>query len=212
VSAAATISALVEQADAYLRSLSGPGLPDVLTGIRRWKAGSPGNIDPRSNRVVAAHLKTALLNIPGQPGLTSAIDDASPLLSWATYDLYDRAKIGEPFATGHAFAPIVGEAGPVPAEDFELGLFLIAPHVFYRDHNHAAPELYAPLTGPHGWRFSRRDPLHSKPAHEPVWNEPFRSHAMKAGAVPFLCFYVWTADVNAPASVLPADDWGEIER
>jgi hypothetical protein len=54
--------------------------------------------------------------------------------------------------------------------------------------------------------------LHSKPAHEPVWNEPFRSHAMKAGAVPFLCFYVWTADVNQPASVLPADDWGEIER
>ncbi len=35
-----------------------------------------------------------------------------------------------------------------------MGLFVIAPHVLYRDHAHAAPELYLPLTGPHGWRFA----------------------------------------------------------
>jgi hypothetical protein len=208
----AAVSALVDQASAYLRSLSGPGIPDVLAGLDRWKSGPITNVDPHPNAMVAAHLTTALLNIPGRPGLASAIDAASPFLSWITYDLYDRTAIGEAFATGHAFAPVISEAGPVPAKDFELGLFLIAPHVFYRDHTHAAPELYAPLTGPHGWRYAPGDPLQWTPAHEPVWNEPFRPHAIKAGVVPFLCLYVWTASVNEAASVLAANDWAEIER
>ena len=45
-------------------------------------------------------------------------------------------EIGESFADGHAFASIAGRDALFAAEDFELGLFLIAPHVLYRDHCH----------------------------------------------------------------------------
>ena len=81
----------------------------------------------------------------------------------------------------------------------------------YRDHTHPAPELYAPITGPHGWRFGIADPWKSLPANVPVWNEPDRVHATLVGEHPFLAIYAWTRDVHYPAIVVPADDWAEIE-
>jgi Dimethlysulfonioproprionate lyase len=112
---------------------------------------------------------------------------------------------------GHAAALIVGEGAPFEARDFDMGLFLIAPHVLHRDHNHAAPKLYAPLTGPHGWRFGPGTPLQVQPAHQPVWNPPFQPHLTKVGPVPFLCLTVRTRDVAQRAQVLPADDWAKLE-
>ena len=106
---------------------------------------------------------------------------------------------------------LLGGEGPFAAHDFDLGLFLIAPDVLYRDHRHAAPELYAPLTGPHGWRFGTGRPLIVKPAHQPVWNPPNQPHLTKVGRVPFLCLFVWTKDVNKPADVIAANDWAMLE-
>lgn len=154
----------------------------------------------------------APLSLDGRTSLAAAIAAAAPCLEWVTYDGYPRAEIGAAFADGHAFAALVGETGPVQAADFELGLFIVAPHVFYRDHKHAAPELYAPLTGPHGWRFAPDEPLVWKEAHQPVWNPPLQPHATKVGSVPFLCFYVWTRDVNEAATVIAAGDWAALEQ
>lgn len=210
--AAAAIRRLVDEADIYLSTLPGPGVAEVRDGIARARDGAvrPGGGD--GNAVVSAHLAPALSALaPTHPGLAGAIAGAAPHLDWVTYDAYPRAEIGEAFATGHAFASIIGEGGALSARDYDLGLFLIAPHVLYRDHNHAAPELYAPLTGPHGWRFGPGDPLVVKPAHQPVWNDPFRPHCTKVGPVPFLCLFGWTRDVNEVARVLPAPDWPELE-
>lgn len=196
----------------YLDKLEGPGTDDVRAGFARHRSASVRTIATRANAVVDRHLAAALAAIEGWPDLRQAIAAVAPHLGWVTYDLYDRALIGDAFADGHAFAKLVGPEGVAPAAGYELGLFLIAPGIFYRDHNHAAPELYAPLTGPHGWRFAPGDPLVWQPAHRPVWNEPFRSHAIKAGEVPFLCLYAWTADIDLPAAVIAADDWAVLER
>ena len=132
-------------------------------------------------------------------------------MKWITYDGYPPDQIGEAFRTGHAYASIIGEGSAVPATDFDLGLFLIAPHVLYRDHCHKAPELYVPLTGPHGWRFGPGMPLIVKPAHHPVWNTPYAPHLTKVGAVPLLCLFGWTRDVNVAPQVIQADDWATLE-
>jgi hypothetical protein len=132
-------------------------------------------------------------------------------LRWITYDLYPRDEIGPRFPQAHAFCSLVGETGFVPAQDYELGLFLIIPHTLYRDHHHPAPELYAPLTGPHRWRFGVGGAWIEKRAHETVWNEPWQIHATAVGATPFLCVFSWTRDVNLPAKVVPAADWDMIE-
>jgi Dimethlysulfonioproprionate lyase len=203
---------LMEVADNYLSSLSGPGIAEVRSGIAQWRGASFEPATAVANSVVERQLPPALAALAGSHlALSAAIAAASSHLRWITYDLYDRREIGEAFATSHAFCSIMGEAGPLQTRDFDFGLFLIAPHVLYRDHCHAAPELYAPLTGPHGWRFRPNAPLVTKAAHEPVWNEPFRPHLTKVGHVPFLSLYCWTRDNDRPARVLPASDWAKLE-
>jgi hypothetical protein len=202
---------LVAAAETYLATLDHPGKAQVLAGLARRTpvAAPPAAASP----VVDAHLPAALAAVAanGQPDLAAAIAAAAPSLAWGIYDRYPLEAIGAAFRSGHAFASLVGPAGPFTAGDYDLGLFLIAPGVFYRDHRHAAPELYAPLTGPHGWRFAPGDPLDWLPARVPVWNEPHRPHATKVGRVPFLCIYAWTRDVAEPAVIVAADDWPELD-
>ena len=145
------------------------------------------------------------------PRLAKAISAASAYLNWITYDGYNADEIGATFAKGHAYVSVIGEDAVIPARDFDFGLFLIAPHVLYRDHNHPAPELYAPLTGPHGWRFGPDAPLQILPAHKPVWNDPYQPHLTKVGPLPFLSLFGWTHDVQGRAEVIPAKDWPELE-
>jgi Dimethlysulfonioproprionate lyase len=195
----------------YLLGLDHPGAAEVRAGLPD-SPGTARTMPARQNAVVAAWLGPALdLVARDQPALAVAIAEAAGDLEWITYDAYPPDLIGADFANGHAFAGILGGDAPFVADDFDLGLFLIAPHVLYRDHNHAAPELYAPLTGPNGWRFGIGRPLITKPAHAPVWNPAFQPHLTKVGAAPFLCLFVWTRDVNEIAQVLPAPDWAELE-
>lgn len=208
---ALAIRLLVEEIDRYLATLPGPGVAEVRSLIARWQGG-PASLAPAANPVADEHLPQALAALsPTHPALAAAIRAAAPLLTWVTYDAYPPDEIGPVFRQSHAFASLIGEGATIPAEDFDLGLFLIAPHVLYRDHAHPAPELYAPLTGPHGWRFGPGKPLIVKPAHEPVWNLPDSPHLTKVGSTPFLCVFGWTRDTKFPARVIPAGDWAELE-
>ncbi len=206
-----SIRHLVEEIDRYLATLPGPGVAEVRRLTALWRTG-PVTPATSPNPVVAAHLAPALATLaPTHPALAAAIGTAAPHLPWVTYDAYPPEEIGGAFRKGHAFASLIGEGAAIPAEEFDLGLFLIAPHVLYRDHAHPAPELYAPLTGPHGWRFGPGTPLIVKGAHEPVWNLPEAPHLTKVGPVPFLCIFGWTRDTDQPAHVLPAADWEQLE-
>jgi hypothetical protein len=196
---------LANEIKTYVSGLTGPGTASVLEGINKWARGPIGQIKPRIHPV-CAHLDSAL------PSLAKAIAKAHPFLRWVTYDLYSREDIGAGFADNHAFASIIGEGCPFDAVDFDLGLFIIAPRIFYRDHHHAAPELYAPLTGPHGWRFRPGDPLVWKNADEPVWNNPWEPHATMTGATPFLAIFCWTRDTSQPAKIIPSPDWPILEN
>jgi hypothetical protein len=211
-SAESLVLALIDEADRYLATLPGCGVAEIRTGIGAARSGKVTLQVPHPSAVVAKHLDVALAELRlTHAALAAAIAAAAPRLHWVTYDAYPRDEIGEAFATGHAFASLVGGEAPLAAEDFDVGLFLIAPQVLYRDHCHKAPELYAPLTGPHGWRFGPDTPLVVKGAHQPVWNEPYRPHLTKVGPVPFLALFGWTRDVAEPARVLPARDWPALE-
>lgn len=210
--AVALIRNLIALSDAYLASLPGPGVADVRAGLAQWQGGAVTPAPAMPNAVADRHLPAALASLLAeQPALAGAIAAARPCLNWVTYDSYGAAAIGQGFVTGNAYALLIGNGGAIPAPDYHLGLFVIAPQVLYRDHRHPAPELYAPLTGPHGWRFAPNDPLQVKPAHQPVWNPSMQPHLIKAGPRPFLCLYGWTRDAEAPAEVIAADDWPALE-
>lgn len=201
---------LVAEIETYLLQLNDPHIATVIEGIDTWARGTIAPVQSRA-LPVCDHLDTALQAM-GKTSLTMAINDARPFLCWISYDAYPRDEIGALFADNHGFASIIGERCLLEAVDFDLGLFLIAPNLFYRDHHHAAPELYAPLTGPHGWRFSPGDPLVWKEAHEPVWNRAWQPHATMTGDTPFLSIFCWTKDVALPAKVIPSPDWPTLEN
>lgn len=205
-----TIRNLIEASGTYLRRFDTEGARDVVSGIGRWKDGPLREVEPQPIPG-CGYLAEAIYAIHGADELRDAITAARPFLNWITYDLYPRADIGNRFPEAHAFASLIGGDASVHADDFELGLFLIAPRTLYRDHHHAAPELYAPLTGPHGWRFGVTEAFHGKPAHDPVWNPAWGIHATLVKDVPFLCLFGWTRDVNIPAKTVPARDWDMIE-
>ena len=206
------IRSLVEQADLYFAALSGPGPAEVRAGLARWRSAAfvPGTAT--ASAVIDTWLPVALQQLaPTHAPLAAAIDAAQRHLCWFVFDGYPTDAAGADFLAKHAYAPIIGETAAIPAVDWEMGLFLIAPHVLYRDHRHQASELYAPLTGPHGWRFGAQRPLRILPAHQPVWNEPFAPHLTKVGPTPFLGLYAWTRDINAGAEIVPATDWSALE-
>lgn len=212
LAAEAATGALLQAINSYLAPLTGPQILDVRHGMVAGQKARISRPTSRPNPVVARHLEGALRAADSTvPALVHAIRVASPYLNWVTYDGYDPSHIGDDFLRSHAFTLIIGADAPIKAVDFDLGLFLIAPHVLYRDHCHAAPELYAPITGPHGWRFGVNAPLVIKPAHVPIWNEPFAPHLTKVGPVPFLCIFAWTRDTDAAAQVIPAQDWAALE-
>jgi hypothetical protein len=208
----AAVRHLLDEIDRYLTGLAGPGIAETRTGIAGYRSYPLRPEPPAGNATERTHLPAALAALSGdQPILASAIAAAKPHLHWRIYDSYPPEEIGAGFLVGHTYASLIGE-GAIPADDFDLGLFLIAPGLLYRDHAHPAPELYAPLTGPHGWRFAPEGPIMIKPAHEPVWNNPDQPHLTKVGPVPFLAIYCWTRDVNEPARIIHAADWDALER
>ncbi len=204
---------LVEEIDAYLATLHGPGVAEVRAVLAQWQGAAL--VEPVATATQLPHdldQALGLLSADGHPSLAQAIAQASPYLKWITYDRYPLESIGAAFANSHSYCSVVGKQGPVQAKDFDLGLFIIKPHTLYRDHHHPAPELYAPLTGPQGWRFAKDEPLSWKAAHETVWNPPLQHHATLTGPNPFSCIFGWTRDVQASAHVIGCDDWAALEQ
>jgi hypothetical protein len=206
------IRTLVDEIDIYLGSFAGPGIPDVRAGIARWKDGPMREINPSRIRQTA-HIDTALdwMDANGDRTLAKALRAAMPHLEWLAYDPYPREMIGDVYAENHCMASLIGEGGQIGAEDFDLGLFGFGPNILYRDHQHAAPEMYAPLTAPHGWRFKSGEPLNWHSSHQPQWNEPWAQHAFKSGPNPYFCIFAWTKDVKVPANMIEAPDWAVLE-
>lgn len=207
------IRALIAAIEDYLSPFEGPGLADVRAGIARWKDGPLRDVQP-SRIPAVSHVETALAAMHADSraaALAKAIEAAMPFLGWTSYSPYPRDVIGGYYADNHTMASIIGSEGQIFAEDFDLGLFGFAANTLYRDHRHAAPELYAPLTGPNGWRFRSGDPLVWRPAHEPVWNEAWAPHAFRSGPLPYLCVFGWTRDVAIPAEMIVEPDWAELE-
>jgi quercetin dioxygenase-like cupin family protein len=94
--------------------------------------------------------------------------------------------------------------------DFLLGVFMLGPRTFYRDHRHAAPELYLNLSDKSEWRLNAQD-WQEYPAGSLIWNEAEAIHATRVNDMPFISVFIWLKNVKTPCITFPVDDWGEIE-
>jgi hypothetical protein len=208
--------ALTDAIDSYIDSR--PSQHRELAAIRRRlrermqpAALSSLETADRHARHQELHASFELARRQGAGEIIDALTAANDYLTWVSYDAYPATEIGSRFPHQHLFASLIGPVDPAWSHDFDCGLLWIAPQTLYRDHHHLAPELYLPLTGPSQWRFGPDRPWMERQAGDLIWNAPHVTHATLVTDVPLLCLYAWTADVYAPAQVVPAADWHDIE-
>ena len=200
------------------RESHSPGVAEVLTGLNRHLDGSHTALE--ENPVLPADraglLDQSIAGIvePSLQPLAERIKLARNRLTWRVdYGLFypEEADVGQAYLDGNMHCELIGPNGCVFRDnDFSLGLFMLAPATFYRDHDHAAPELYFNLTGPCGWRFDKGI-WQDFGAGSLVWNPEGLAHAMRTYEQPFLSMYSWTSNADSLCRVVPADDWQEIE-
>lgn len=134
--------------------------------------------------------------------LCSAIASIEDQLHWTQADNYSDDYLDQPgFMANTAYAEIIGKKGFFRGSDFRLGLMLIGPRLHYRDHRHAAPELYWLLTGPIEYSRDRGDFAIVSTA-ETIWHDPDVIHAMKTGDRPLLAVWAWTSNVDELSEVV----------
>jgi hypothetical protein len=206
---------LIREIDLYLAAHPGAGVAETRIGIaslpnrnmvhaqRGPNIGLPPKDILRDVTMVLGILETH------QSALAYVVRAALRHLTWywsevGTFDGSD------PFS--YAYAPLIGANGPISSHDLALGLMLIAPHGMLGFQSCAASTLYAPVTGPHGWRFAPNQPLSLKPAHRPIWIAPNHPHLIKVGPDPFLAIRCLHGNIATLPKPIAADDWQRVEQ
>ncbi|WP_306112995.1 MULTISPECIES: dimethylsulfonioproprionate lyase family protein [unclassified Roseovarius] len=208
---------LEAKASLELARTDAPIFLDVLNFMKTQNF-SAENISEIHGRVPAHKelLRSAISKVPDNPflNLKSALLAGYEHLHWRVDDSGFYAKgadVGHGYRSGNMHALLIGpEDCPFQADDFLLGFFLLAPNTLYRDHNHLAPEIYIPLTGPSGWRFEQGAWEDHFPG-EMIYNAPGVVHATRVYETPFFALFAWSQDVESACNVVFADDWESIE-
>ena len=126
--------------------------------------------------------------------IKNCICACSSELNWKVDDdlfYANDSGIGQEYLNGNMHVELIGpKNGLFKFNDFRLGLFLLEPYVFYKDHKHEAPELYLNLTKGTRWRFEGKAWEKSK-SGSIIYNEPYKVHAIKVSHTPFLAVWCW---------------------
>lgn len=178
------------------------GVAEVLSRLADQNVGARAFREPEPRGLaVLSHLpqcigETLLLD----PDLAAAIAAVEDSLRWLQSSTYTDAVLGEGFTANYGWAEIIGPDGFFPGADFRLGLLMLGPNRYYRDHYHPAPELYWPLTSASLWS---RDggALAEKPQGAVIWHPPMILHATATVEAPLLTVWCWTRDADTPAKL-----------
>ena len=165
------------------------------------------NNPPKKNALLKA-LDT--INSPSLISIKETINLSLESLRWNIDNglYYDKdCDIGDDYLYGNMNTELIGPVnGHFKSKELKLGLFLLEPKIFYKDHKHEAPELYINLTPGTKWRFNDSD-WKSKPAGSIIYNEPYKVHAMRVGKEPFLSVWCWPENSSKKCILVPKNDW-----
>ena len=169
------------------------------------------NNPPKKNALLKA-LDT--INSPSLISIKKTINFSLESLRWNIDNglYYDKdCDIGNDYLCGNMNTELIGPVnGHFKSKELKLGLFLLEPKIFYKDHKHEAPELYINLTSGTKWRFNNSE-WKSKSAGSIIYNEPYKVHAMKVGKKPFLSVWCWPKNSSKKCMLVPKNDWFELE-
>ena len=161
-------------------------------------------------------LTNAISGISSTPlmPIASSLRAANEHLQWREDDgLYynQNADLGDGYRNCNLHSLLIGpDACGFQQADFNLGVFVLGTRTLYRDHRHAASELYINLSERSGWRLSGGD-WRDYSAGSIIWNAPNAVHATRAYEKPFISVFAWLENIHSPCVVVPRKDWETIE-
>lgn len=152
---------------------------------------------------------------PVLQGVRLALEAAKDDLVWNEDEMKyypPGSDLGEGYVRCNLHTLLIGPgACGFHHDDFTLGLFMLGPRTLYRDHRHEAPETYINLSPRSGWRLAGGD-WQDQPAGSIIFNPPYQVHATRVYAEPFLSVFSWLENIGSQCTVVPSDDWAEVER
>jgi hypothetical protein len=186
--------------DAIRRSLKGEAAALVKARLAEQDLSLAAMIEPAPHRLPATRYlpECVAASMFTSPDVAAAIAEIEEFLHWRQNPNYSDRVMGAGYMDNYANAELIGRNGFFAGDDFLLGLLLLGPGIHYRDHHHAAPELYWLLTGPSEWRRGTGD-FEMHDAGDVIWHEPHIVHATRTLATPLLAVWAWTRNVIEPA-------------
>ena len=164
------------------------------------------NIKPNSPPKHKSLLK-GLLSISSKKiiPLKNSILESYDKLYWKTDDgeYYEQhSNIGRNYLNGNMNAELIGpNDGFFKSDELKLGIFLLEQNIFYKDHKHAAPELYLNLTSGIKWRIGEKKWIEKKPGSI-IYNSPYNPHGMKVGKIPLISIWCWPYNLDEKCIVI----------
>ncbi len=169
-------------------------------------------VESRHENILDLSIKE--IDNPSLKDIASKLSAAKQYLVWRedNNNYYKQGtEVGQGYRKCNLHTQLIGpDASGYFQSDFILGFFLLGPWTLYRDHRHAAPELYLNLSNRTGWRIKSRH-WQDYSAGSFVWNEAHATHATRVYSKPFLSIFIWLENIEQPCFLVPCSDWKSIE-
>ncbi len=166
----------------------------TLAADLRSVATTPQDLSPQSGPpMVTARLPALLDAMPVSP-LAEVLRPLARDLDW--YQIFDTAHTDAALAGGLMAGQVIGGRGLLYSRDLYLGLFLLAPHVTYPLHQHAALEIYHVLSGEIYIRHGREKLSMHIGAGEHSVTPPHQVHELRTGGEACLIAAVSSGDLT----------------
>jgi len=178
-------------------------LADWPSAPRERPAPPPPSLAPSPSPLPVLRWLPALAAMAPQvaPELLAALVRSAPTLAWR--QTYTAQELGAAFLDNYAWTEVLGLGGPRYSDRLACGFLLLGPRTHYPSHQHAAEELYVPLSGRAEWQ--QGDGLWR--THEPgtmIRHASEEPHAMRTNEEPLLAVYLWRGgDLAQKARLAP---------
>ena len=170
----------------FLQKTFGEHLPDDLPPLALDQGGRDQGTVASPYARHGAQL-TTILSSAGR-------DDLIRLMQALDWQIPLAGATAPGFAENTMYVQFYGPETHGDLPDFRVGLFYMAPDLFYPAHRHAAREVYVRLAGACDFTLGPdQDQLETGPF---LINEPEHIHAMRAGPQGALFAWLWTGDVD----------------
>ena len=170
-----------------------PLIAQIVNDLRgvSCRQGAPVQGDPPD--AVTRYLPSLAAAMSSTP-IAEAVRPYLNEVSW--YQIFDGARVPEGLASGLMAGQIIGGRGLLASDDLYFGLFLLAPHLTYPLHQHAALEIYCVLSGEVQIRHGRMKEARRIKAGGHSVTPPHQVHELRTEDQACLIAYAWTGDLT----------------